>query len=85
MATGGSGDVLSGLLGALLGQGMSCLEAAVLGVHVHGLAGDLAARSLGQVSVIATDVIDALPEAFRTLASRANRVSSRSTRTTSRG
>lgn len=67
MATGGSGDVLSGLLGALLAQGMGPFEAAVLGVHVHGLAGDLAAQRLGQVSLIATDIIEALPEAFKQL------------------
>jgi ADP-dependent NAD(P)H-hydrate dehydratase len=72
MATGGSGDVLSGILGALLGQGLSTLDAAVLGVHVHGLAGDVAARNLGKVSLIATDIIAAIPEAFLTL-SRRNR------------
>lgn len=66
MASGGSGDVLSGMLGALLAQGMSCLDAAIFGVYVHGLAGDLAARRLGQVSLIATDIIAALPEALRT-------------------
>jgi NAD(P)H-hydrate epimerase len=65
MATGGSGDVLSGVIGALIGQGMDTFEAAVAGVHLHGLAGDLAARKLGQVSLIATDLITHLPEAFR--------------------
>lgn len=64
MATGGSGDVLSGLIGALLGQGMSTFDAAVAGVYLHGLAGDLAAKKLGEVSLIATDIIEALPAAF---------------------
>jgi hydroxyethylthiazole kinase-like uncharacterized protein yjeF len=64
MATGGSGDVLAGIIGALIGQRLEPFEAAVLGVHVHGLAGDLAARHLGQVSLIATDLIDHLPAAF---------------------
>lgn len=64
MATGGSGDVLAGVIAGLIGQGMSCFDAAVAGVYRHGLAGDLAARRYGQVPLIATDIIDALPEAF---------------------
>ena len=64
MATAGSGDVLTGVIAALLGQGMSNFDAAVLGVYTHGLAGDIAAQKLGQVSMIATDIIDALPDAF---------------------
>jgi ADP-dependent NAD(P)H-hydrate dehydratase len=58
MATGGSGDVLTGIIAGLIAQGMTCFDAAVLGVHVHGRAGDLAAKELGQASVIATDLID---------------------------
>ncbi len=64
MATGGTGDVLTGVLAALLGQGMSPWDAARLGVFVHGRAGDLAAERLGQVSLTARDVVDALPPAF---------------------
>ncbi|MCK6480589.1 MAG: NAD(P)H-hydrate dehydratase [Planctomycetes bacterium] len=65
MATGGTGDVLSGIIGALLAQGLEPFDAAVLGVFVHGRAGDLAAKALGEVSVIASDLIDFLPGAFR--------------------
>ncbi len=67
MATGGSGDVLTGVITALLCQGLSPFDAARLGVHVHGLAGDLAAKELGQVSLIASDLIDYLPTAFLSL------------------
>jgi hydroxyethylthiazole kinase-like uncharacterized protein yjeF len=64
MATAGSGDVLTGVITALLGQGMSNFDAAVLGVYIHGLAGDIAAEKLGQVGMITTDIIDNLPYAF---------------------
>ena len=64
MATAGSGDVLTGIITALLGQGLSNFDAAVLGVYIHGSAGDVAAQKLGQTSLIATDIIDSLPDAF---------------------
>jgi ADP-dependent NAD(P)H-hydrate dehydratase len=67
MATGGSGDSLTGILTALLAQGMKPWDAARLGVHVHGLAGDLAAEELGEVSMIASDIVDFLPLAFQQL------------------
>jgi len=65
LATGGTGDVLTGLTAALLAQGLSPFEAASLAAHVHGRAGDLAATDLGQAGMIATDVIDRLPQALR--------------------
>ena len=65
MATGGTGDVLTGLIAAFLGQGLDAFSAAQLGVHVHGLAGDLARDELGEVSLIATDLLDYLPSAIQ--------------------
>jgi len=67
MATGGSGDVLTGIITAMLGQGLGAFDAAVLGVHVHGMAGDLAADEVGQVSLTASDIVGALPIAFQEL------------------
>ena len=67
MATAGAGDVLTGVITALAGQGLNDFDAAVLGVYIHGLAGDMAAEKLGALSLIATDMIDALPQAFKTL------------------
>ena len=64
MATAGSGDVLTGIITALLGQGLNYFDAAVLGVYLHGLAGDIAAEKFGRVSLMATDIIDSLPDAF---------------------
>lgn len=69
MATGGSGDVLTGIITALVCQQLSPFDAAVLGCHVHGLAGDLAAAEIGEVSLIASDIIRFLPKAFQTLSS----------------
>jgi ADP-dependent NAD(P)H-hydrate dehydratase len=65
MATGGTGDILTGVITALVCQGLSPFDAAVLGAHVHGLAGDLAAAELGQVSLIASDLLTYLPKAFQ--------------------
>lgn len=64
MATGGSGDVLTGLITALACQGLPPFDAAQLGVYLHGLAGDLAAGELGQEAMIASDLIRFLPAAF---------------------
>jgi ADP-dependent NAD(P)H-hydrate dehydratase len=64
MATGGTGDVLTGLIAALIGQRLEPFAAAQLGVHVHGLAGDLARDDKGVVSLIASDLLDYLPRAF---------------------
>ena len=65
MATGGTGDVLTGLTAALLGQGLEPFAAAQLAVYLHGLAGDLARDALGETSLIATDLLEYLPRAFR--------------------
>jgi hydroxyethylthiazole kinase-like uncharacterized protein yjeF len=65
MATGGTGDVLSGVLGALLARGLAPAAALAAAVYLHGLAGDVAAERVGQESLVAGDVIEALPEAFR--------------------
>ncbi len=64
MATGGTGDVLTGVIAGLMAQRLEPFDAAVLGVYVHGLAGDLAAQKFGQVSLIATDLLECLPQAF---------------------
>jgi NAD(P)H-hydrate epimerase len=68
MATAGSGDVLTGVTAALMGQDLGRLDATILGVYLHGMAGDIASNRLGQISLIATDILDALPEAFRAYA-----------------
>lgn len=67
MATAGSGDVLTGILTGLLAQGYLPSEAAVLGVWLHGAAGDAAAAALGPECMLATDIIKHLPDAFRRL------------------
>lgn len=69
MGTGGTGDVLTGLLGGLLAQGMNALDATLTAVYLHGLAGDLAADAKTERALIATDIIDFLPDAWRTLES----------------
>jgi NAD(P)H-hydrate epimerase len=64
MATGGSGDVLTGIMTALVGQGMDTFEAAQLAAYVHGLAGDLAAQEVSEIAMIASDLPEFLPEAW---------------------
>ena len=68
MATGGSGDVLAGMLGAMLAGGADALAAACLCVYAHGLAGDVAARRVGETELIAQDLIDALPDVWKSWA-----------------
>lgn len=65
MATGGSGDVLSGIILSLLGQGMSPLEAAAAGAWLHGAAGDLAAERLGEYGMLPGDLVDELPRLLK--------------------
>jgi len=64
MATAGSGDVLAGMIGAFLGQGMDAFRATALGVYLHGMAGDLARDQVGETSLIASDILGALPAAI---------------------
>jgi NAD(P)H-hydrate epimerase len=64
MATGGSGDCLTGAIAALIGQKLSPFDASVLGVHAHGLAGDMAANDSGQVGMIAGDIVEQLADAL---------------------
>jgi hydroxyethylthiazole kinase-like uncharacterized protein yjeF len=67
MATGGTGDVLSGIIGALLARGLDGWTAAVAGVYLHGAAGDEAALRRGQESLVASDLLDSIPEVLRRL------------------
>lgn len=73
MATGGTGDVLTGIIAALAGQGLKPFEAACLGVYLHGFSGDIAATRLGVWSLIAGDLITELPKAFTLHASKKTR------------
>ena len=65
MATGGTGDVLTGIITALIGQGLDLFDSAVLGVYLHGRAGDVAAEMVGQVSLTARDLLEVLPDVVR--------------------
>jgi NAD(P)H-hydrate epimerase len=67
MASGGTGDVLTGITGALLARGIAPPQAVWAAVYLHGLAGDLAAARLGEESLIASDLIESLPDAFAAL------------------
>ena len=64
MATAGTGDLLTGIIAALIGQGCDPFEAAAAGVYLHGLAGDIAAKKVGETSLIAGDLLAAIPDAF---------------------
>jgi len=64
MATGGMGDVLTGMIASFIGQGLEPYSAAVVAVYLHGSAGDIVAEEKGPFSMIATDVLEAIPEAF---------------------
>lgn len=65
MATGGSGDVLAGMITALIGQGLAPLDAAACGVWLHGAAGDLTAKDLGQMAMLPTDLLQHLPRLLK--------------------
>lgn len=67
MATAGSGDVLTGLLAGLLAQGYTPSETCLLGVYLHGLAGDIACEQLGEEGLMASDIADAIPRAYKLL------------------
>jgi NAD(P)H-hydrate epimerase len=67
MATGGTGDALAGVLGALLARGIDAWTAATAAVVLHGLAGDRAARRLGQEGMLAGDLVSAIPATLRAL------------------
>jgi NAD(P)H-hydrate epimerase len=71
MASGGMGDVLAGMLAALLGQGLDPQEAMKLGVYLHGFVGDRSAEEKGQIGLIASDIIEGLPAGIRALSQAA--------------
>lgn len=65
MAVGGSGDVLSGIIISLIGQGISCLEAAACGAWIHGKAGDICAEKIGQYGMLPTDMLQVIPQLLK--------------------
>jgi NAD(P)H-hydrate epimerase len=69
MATAGSGDVLTGIIGAMLSQRLSCRDAALAGVLAHARAGDLAARDIGEIGMIAGDITARLPAVWKAASS----------------
>ena len=73
MASAGMGDVLTGVITGLFAQGLNAWDAARAGVYIHGLAGDLAARSIGEPGLIASDVIVAIPQALTQIISGKSR------------
>jgi NAD(P)H-hydrate epimerase len=74
LATGGTGDVLAGVIGALLAQGLKPAEAARLGVYLHGMAGEAVRDRLGDAGLLAGDLPDAIPAARKRLAAVADRM-----------
>src|SRR5699024_8153480 len=64
MATAGSGDTLTGIITALVAQGLGSRRAAILGIYIHGLAGDLSVRQSSQISMISSDITNHLGQAF---------------------
>lgn len=69
MATAGSGDVLTGIFTGLLAQGYNSLQACLLGVYLHGLAGDIAADKFSEEAMIAGDIVSCLGDAFKQIQS----------------
>ena len=67
LAHGGSGDVLCGMITGFLAQGVNCIEASFLGVYLHGLAGELASEDLTEYSTLASDLINYIPKAIKTI------------------
>jgi ADP-dependent NAD(P)H-hydrate dehydratase / NAD(P)H-hydrate epimerase len=72
MATAGAGDVLTGIITGLLAQKYSPLNACILGVYLHGLSGDITAKTLSQEALIAGDIVDHLGDAFKEIAANSN-------------
>lgn len=72
MATAGSGDSLTGIIAAMLAQGFQPYQAAMFGVYTHGMAGDYAARELGETSIVASDIINNLSDVFKNLTDNYN-------------
>jgi ADP-dependent NAD(P)H-hydrate dehydratase / NAD(P)H-hydrate epimerase len=76
MATGGTGDILTGMVAGLVAQNPKrILDAVIAAVHLHGLAGDVAREQMGEHSLVATDLLRALPEAFRRVQQSAEHLS----------
>ena len=64
MSTGGSGDILTGIILSLLSQGYDPMSASILSVFAHGMAGDMAAEHKGQIGMIASDIVEEIPEVW---------------------
>ena len=67
IATAGTGDVLTGMISAFIAQGLTPQDASMLGVYMHGLIGDIVAEKKGEHSLIASDIINAIPAVFKTI------------------